>query len=462
MVTISVVIPIYNTDEYLNDCIESVLNQSVAFDEIILINDGSTDNSLDICQYYKSKFSNIKLVSQRNKGAGATRNVGINNTNSSFLMFLDSDDYIEPNTVEIVKKEMNGNRLDILYFDSNIFNELDVYKKNPYDRVGRIEERIRSGKEYFVRNYTFTYVVQPCMAAFNVEFLKENDIKFPEVSLYEDVYFTLKSLLMADRVKYIPQKLYNRRYRLNSIMTKRWTVKEMDDIFLVFKKSWDLLVKTINVSDDLLDTFKIYLIHSYLNIRKDVDRVFREDGGKSIYMKDVDIEFLKYWNKIKKSESDIESNVYVTAAIYRLVNKVEKNSLLNKVFAKKYNYKKIYEDSLRKCLKTLYLENKDFNVGIYGTGDHTEKLIYWHEKLIGEIKCDLYFIDTYKKSFEENYKNVPIINIRDAGQYVDVIIISSIYYENIMLNITKEIYGDKIPVISFYEKRNYDFLVEVK
>lgn len=457
---ISVIIPIYNTEIYLKYCIESVLKQSVPFDKIILINDGSIDNSLNICRNYEAKHSNIIVLDQVNQGAGATRNRGLEYITSKYVMFLDSDDYLKTNSVEIILSEMEREELDILYFDSEIKNELDVYKRNNYNRAGRVDERVISGKEYFIKNYPSTYIVSPCMVTFNKEFLKKHNIEFPNEAIYEDVYFTFKSIIKAKRVKYISEKLYIRRYRPNSIMTQKWTNRECDDIYSVFKKCWELIKELIALSDtDFLDSLKIFLIHSYFNIKKCVEKFILGKTKQLIYLEVVDKEFIETWNEFKKESLDSNESLYVLAAIYRLINNVPETGEIYNYFELRNNCKQLYVNKLKELLINLPFNKENTNVGIYGVGEHTKRLILWYEKIIGDIKCNLYYIDTYKKTFEEKYKGKPIINISDANQYVDIIVISSIYYDKIMLDTISKLYSSSISVISFYNERNYDLLV---
>lgn len=98
MVEISVVVPVYNVETYLEECLNSIINQTFSDIEIICINDGSTDSSLDILNDYSKKDDRIKIINQENKGLGATRNKGIDLAKGKYIFFIDSDDYIELNT----------------------------------------------------------------------------------------------------------------------------------------------------------------------------------------------------------------------------------------------------------------------------------------------------------------------------------------------------------------------------
>lgn len=122
-VSISLIIPVYNMEKYLVHCLESVIKQISSFDEIIIVNDGSTDNSLFICEKYMSKYKNFKLINQENKGLSAARNIGMNLASSEYVMFLDSDDYLRTDTVSCLKKELRKFHYDVIYFDTDIHCE---------------------------------------------------------------------------------------------------------------------------------------------------------------------------------------------------------------------------------------------------------------------------------------------------------------------------------------------------
>ena len=98
-ITISIIIPIYNVERYLEECLESVVNQSDSFDEVLLINDGSTDNSLLICERYTSLYNNIKLINKINEGPSIARNIGMQYASGDYIMFLDSDDFLRLDSV---------------------------------------------------------------------------------------------------------------------------------------------------------------------------------------------------------------------------------------------------------------------------------------------------------------------------------------------------------------------------
>lgn len=468
---ISVIVPVYNTEQYLDDCITSVIRQSVAFDKIILVNDGSTDSSLEICKRYAEKYPNIFIISQENQGQGAARNIGLRYVDSEYVMFLDSDDYIQSNAAEKIICHMSADKLDILYFDSYIKNELDIeITDNFYDRVHRVIEKVSTGREYFVDNYPKAYVVQPCMVAFRTEFLKRENITFPEHMIFEDAVFSFKAMISAERVKYISDKLYVRRYRPNSTMTKQMTYKDYRDIYNAHMMCWEhMLVVENTVDDQVLNSFRIYLIRSYWEMKRYLGKL--TDITTDLYMDEnnkLGQSFLSMWDRFIKQDQR-----YITLSLLSCVCRLiqgldmEKDHCLYRYFCTgRNNLKKVYwdlyEERLVGVLNELPLKNTEAKVGIYGTGNHTKKLLNWFKYFTGDINCKLYFIDTYKKSFSAEYNGTPVINIKDAGRYVDTVILSSIAYEDEMYVTVRNMYEEKINVIRFYDKEKDDIFIDFK
>lgn len=464
--SISVIIPIYNTEQYLDDCLQSVLAQSERFNKIILVNDGSTDNSLEICHKYANLNPNILIISQNNQGQGAARNRGLNIVDSEYVMFLDSDDYLHHDTVKIVKEQLRIHNLDVLYFDSHIKIEVEGSFKNHYDRVGKIKDTVMSGDEYFSNYYPNSYVVSPCMVAFKTEFLKINDITFPEQLIYEDIFFSFKVMLQAKRVKYIPDKLYMRRYRANSTMTKASTLKECIHLYRVQSLCWSYILEIYtNVTERVRNSLRIYLIKTYLSIKRKMSEVvISEEDILNNEINKVAENFLNVWKRLFQDPNNL--SLSVLSNICTLLQKIDReyDQELYSYFydgdsSLQNSYVESYEKKLHEIISQLPLANQGARVGIFGTGYHTLKLLNWFQHFFGTINCDLYFIDSFKESFEDSFKGYSVININDADKYVDTIILSSIAYEEEMNTKVRNLYGDKINIIRFYDIEADDILV---
>ena len=200
---ISIIVPVYNVEEYLDRCIQSVLNQSYKNIEIILVDDGSTDKSLEICNKYK-KETKIKVFHKKNGGLSSARNFGMKKIKGKYIYFLDSDDYISINTIEILYNSLKNNNGDI-----SCAKELFVY-----DSVTNLE----ANKDFGVINYTSENALESILymngisnSACNKLYKKElfNNIIFPEGKLYEDLGCIYKVIGKANKIVFNNVFLYN-------------------------------------------------------------------------------------------------------------------------------------------------------------------------------------------------------------------------------------------------------------
>ena len=196
---ISIIVPVYNVSEKLSRCIESILNQEYNEFELILVNDGSTDNSGDICNKYAIKDNRIKVIHKKNKGVSKSRNIGIEHAKGKYIVFVDSDDYINTNMTlhlkDIIEKEKNP---DWILWGFNKISEdgIKIDKVSLEDKVYNLNNKIELYKN--IESKTFGYV---WTAAFKSEIIKNNNITFnEEISLMEDLIFTYKYFEHCKRI----------------------------------------------------------------------------------------------------------------------------------------------------------------------------------------------------------------------------------------------------------------------
>ena len=170
--SISLVIPVYNVESWLAECLESAVNQSAPFKEVVIINDGSTDSSIEICRSYVKKYGYFKLIDQENQGLSAARNAGIKAASGEYIMFLDSDDWLRADSVKILEGLLEEGRPDVIYFDADTFCEADTVVDFfcCYDRSrAGIDGEVMSGRAYFERIYPQNYVVSACLGVYRKE-----------------------------------------------------------------------------------------------------------------------------------------------------------------------------------------------------------------------------------------------------------------------------------------------------
>lgn len=203
---VSVIIPVYNVKEYLTECLESVLNQSYSNLEVILINDGSTDKSGEICDYYEKTDERIKVIHKRNGGLSDARNIGLDNCAGKFICFVDSDDYIHRDFIKVLYESLKTNKVDI---SLSSFSSVKLSDKIDFKEFKRM-----SFEEFFFEIKSLPIKIIVCNKLYKKEIWDK--VRFENCKLHEDVYAFLKTTYNRTFV-YTPQELYFYRERKGSI-----------------------------------------------------------------------------------------------------------------------------------------------------------------------------------------------------------------------------------------------------
>ena len=200
---LSVIVPIYNVEKYLSNTIESILRAKIDSMEIILINDGSTDNSLKIAKSYEKNYPKlIKVINQTNHGLGNVRNVGLKNSLGKYIVSIDSDDTINPNFIIDAKKYMNNN-IDVIIYDWKTINEID--NKEFYTNAkDKIFDNINDYKGLLLT----TIMPSTCNKIIKKSLFIDNNLEYIEGLKYEDLSTNPIMLLKAKTIKYIPKPYY--------------------------------------------------------------------------------------------------------------------------------------------------------------------------------------------------------------------------------------------------------------
>lgn len=226
---VSVIIPVYNTERYLSETVNSLINQELKSIEIILIDDGSTDSSGLLCDKLNEQYSNISVIHKENEGLGLTRNRGIDSAHGEYIAFIDSDDKIKSDYLITLYSKAKKYDLDICYsngyffFDDNHDDETQIH--NYYFMEDTIFETHKSLKECISRtidNNCHTNDALPgssCMSIYRLEFLKSCNLRFlsERVFISEDIWFNMDCINAAHRIGYIPYTGYFYRYNQNSL-----------------------------------------------------------------------------------------------------------------------------------------------------------------------------------------------------------------------------------------------------
>lgn len=199
MAKVSVIVPIYNVEKYIKRTVDSLINQSFKDIEIVLINDGSTDNSVDIINSYCD--DRIKIYSQSNQGGSVARNLGIEKSTSDFLMFLDADDYYYPDCIEKAYNKIINDNVDICIYGSKFVDDDGNNIKSVVPKSGIIDD-LRNNKSILlnIENCTWDKI-------YKSEIIKKNGIKYPVGLYYQDFGFTFSLLRYVNSISFIEDEL---------------------------------------------------------------------------------------------------------------------------------------------------------------------------------------------------------------------------------------------------------------
>lgn len=244
---ISIIVPIYNAEEYLNKCIPSILNQTEKDIQLILVDDGSTDGSRRLCEDYAEGDSRILFLHQKNSGVSAARNLGISQASGKYIGFVDSDDWIEPEMFEYLLKEANQSDADVVMCDATT-----VYfdGKNQVDTITQLSENQILKKKDFTPSLLLEMAGSACRCIYKND--RYNDkirkylLAFPlGVKFSEDRIFNLYALGQANQVVYLKESFYNRYMNVDSTVHRfhydyfEAYKKAAEEIRIAIQKVWE-------------------------------------------------------------------------------------------------------------------------------------------------------------------------------------------------------------------------------
>ncbi len=244
-IKVSVIIPIYNSCKYIRPAMDSVTHQTLTEIEIICVDDGSTDTSLDMLRIYKERDPRIRIITQTNAGPALARNNGFRRARGEYVAFLDADDFYEPDLLERLYTEAKEKDLDISIAKYDIYNS----KKSKFSaKIENEHSRIYAGGVVTSKNEYPDYILESTTGAawnklFKRSFLCEKGISFlPDVMMFEDVYFTVTAMAFAERVGMIPDILVHHRIYNEQSRVKTFK-KYYSQVPLVYLKIKKFLMK---------------------------------------------------------------------------------------------------------------------------------------------------------------------------------------------------------------------------
>lgn len=292
MKQISVVIPVYNVENFVEECIESVLQQTYRNIEIILVDDGSTDSSGEICDKWANKDERIIVYHKANGGLSDARNYGIQRAHGFYIYLLDSDDFLlKSDSLELMVRESETLKADIVIA---AYAELQNDKKDHFiqqEKKGYLLEKA-SALAYQCDYATYRSIF---VVAHNKLYKKAlfEQISYPEGKLHEDEFTTYKLYLKADKIVYLPYVTYAYRIRENSIMTSRYHLAKLDAIE-AFEEKVSVLEKEGFVAKD---TKYLLLIHLSIHLYR------MKKYGYMVERQELKKKFLTYYSLYKKEFS---------------------------------------------------------------------------------------------------------------------------------------------------------------
>lgn len=253
---VSIIVPVYNVEKYLEECISSIIKQNYKNIEIILIDDGSKDSSGKICDEYAKKDKRIRVIHQKNSGVSTTRNKGIELATGDYIAFIDSDDYIDKDYIKYLVGDIKEKQ--------QIICKIIMFNKN--ERVFRSKKGLPTlnlNKDSFIELSKLFVLNTPCCKLYNRKILKENNLAFDTgVSIGEDLLFNLAYLKHIDEVVVLDKFLYFYRRSDNNTLSTVYNPLCKDISIRMIDTYTNFFKNIVNKADDLehFDTNRLYMV----------------------------------------------------------------------------------------------------------------------------------------------------------------------------------------------------------
>lgn len=331
---VSVIIPVYNVDDYIEECIESVINQNNSKIQIIIVNDGSVDNSDNIIQKYLKENKNIVYINQNNQGLSMSRNNGIKHMKGEYTMFLDGDDYLEENSIDELYKYTKK-----LGSDISIFGYRKVYDDNiSFDKVNSnfYENKLYKGNTIINNMLSGNLQGYAWNKIFKSEFIIKNNLSFEKGVYFEDFFPIFRLIQSCNKVSFYNKVVYNYRQRISSITSTK-NQKLLNDFILCRDNVLKYITKNkININKDCLNAYKIesfnYILTIFYDINKRKKRLYKNFYNfnyKKYEVSLIDVLLNKYINK-KTKLAIILWKMRIYHILMPILRRVQNNIRLNK------------------------------------------------------------------------------------------------------------------------------------
>lgn len=455
---VSVIVPVYNTERYLSECIDSVLHQTLDNIEIILIDDGSTDNSGKIVDEYADKYPEVVALHQENQKQGAARNYGLSVAKGEYIAYIDSDDYLTQEALERMYELAIRRHLDAVSYDAQPFFEEGVSSEGlekMYDRSGLDIDfgRVWKGSDYWNENYKKGGAfINPCFMFCRHDFLKEHDFQFQPNVFYEDNEFGMKIYLCSKRFMCLPEKFYCRRYRSDSTMTGSIKMIHLVSRLVSVKCIWGHIIQYYDIIKQSNASYTFFS-SSLKKVLETLDKVQEVDQSQFID------EILSFNNFIWQNE-DVLLKGYdakVMDPISEFITALLQNERLKEYFK---------AEQIKALNKTIHISNEierkrvlavleKFCIGegqkicIYGTGIVGKRVSKSLRNLFNE-RFQEYVFFAQTSVTEEIYDDCKVVSIDSIkSENVGLIIVATTKYVAEMLHTIKKLYNDHYKVLTY-------------
>lgn len=339
-VILSIIIPIYNMELYLEECLESLINEVTDKFEIILVNDGSMDRSLEICNQYINKYNNIQLVNQENRGLSAARNMGLSKASGEYITFIDPDDWVKNNYIKTIIKEVKSKH-DVYVFgycncNKNLKkNILHSIPSNTYEG-----EKVKNAVVYLDENgYMLNFAWNKI---YKKSLLIDNKIKFLNGTSYiEDILFNSIVFNYAKSVRFLNEILYFYRTTENSLSNNKYyyNMSELVSTAIISRKKLYENLDLFNDHEELFINkaieYKFSEIANLYRLKANLSEKERKEKLNTILKDKLFQEYMKKYNP-----KDKISKLYCIIIKFKNINLI--NLIFKFIFILKYRFKKIY------------------------------------------------------------------------------------------------------------------------
>lgn len=356
MVKVSVVVPVYNVEDYLEECLDSISNQTLDDIEVICVNDGSTDKSLDILNKYAKKDNRFTVISQENAGHAVATNRGMELAKGEYLFLMDSDDILKLNALEDTVKVADEKNVDFVLFQAiNYYMDTDEYKEQENYSMTKLADYV--GDKVFnwkdIKQFVFKITVTPWSKLYKREFIVNSGAKFPEGLIFDDNVFFWEVLFNAQRITFLREHLFIRRW--HSASSTKAGDKRFIDSIEIYRLIWQVFKKYGAFDDYKQRLYNSRVRVGYMRLSR-IKKEYRE----------------MYYEELKKSMDEIRhedffDDFYETISdrnkrIYSLIQELDDPTDLI-IDISRYDYENLKEkfNEIKEENKELKKENNELN-----------------------------------------------------------------------------------------------------